>query len=71
MPRTEHPRCMYVFVDEVQNALDNAVPAKEAKSQRFQTYHAVVKKRLAEKKETVERLQAVLAERRAKKDLDK
>ena len=44
---------------------------KEAKSQRFQTTHAVAKKKLTEKKETVERLQAKLEERRAKKDLDK
>ena len=67
MPATKHPKCMYVLVDELANALVNSVPATEAKSQRFQTCHAVAKKKVTEKIETVKRMQAKLAERQAKK----
>ena len=48
---------------------DTSMSAKEKKTYRFQQTYAVQKK-IDEQKELVQRMQAKLAERRAKKDLD-
>ena len=62
---------MYVLVDELAMRMDNAVPAKEAKSYRFQISHAVVKKKVEKETAMQERLLQKLEERRAKKSLEK
>ena len=71
MPATSHPKAMYVLYDEELMGHDTSCSAKEKKTYRFQQTFAVEKKRHDEKKELVQRMQAKLAERRAKKDLDK